>query len=193
LVKVAGVAAAIMVFTSPLLVRFLLAYGKFSLGEGSSAAARIEVWLQTIRLIIDYPLFGVGFNAYRYAMASYGVESIGGSSYAAEGGLLFVLALTGVVGLTLYLAMIWQIMSTCRGLWRDPQVPAGERGLAIGAAASTVGVIFSSIFTNVLLATFVMEILWVLWAVVSVARNSQRARNESLQGRATNRLVALVA
>jgi hypothetical protein len=190
LVKIAGAALVIVALAAPLLIRFLLAYNKFSIGEGSSAAARIEVWLQTVRVIVDYPLFGIGFNTYRYAMASYGVEAVGASSYSAEGGLLYVMAMTGAVGLFVYLVMTWQIMGRCRALWRDASVPANQRGMAIGAAASTVGVIIASIFTNVLLTTFVMEILWVLWAITFVAARAQRDRTPGSTDRTSTRLVA---
>jgi hypothetical protein len=193
LVRIASVAMVIVLLASPLLVPFLLAYNKFSLGEGSSAAARFAVWLQTIQLVADYPLFGVGFNAYRYAMASYGVESIGGSSYAAEGGLLFVMALTGVVGLLVYVVMIWQQFSRSRSLWRDRSAPAEHRGMAIGAAAATVGVLFSSVFVNVLLTTFVMEILWVLWAITFVARRAHRTRQAHTFAARSTQVIALAA
>jgi hypothetical protein len=151
------------------------------------------MWLQAIRVIADYPLFGIGFNAYRYALESYGIRIIGASSYASEGGLLFVTALTGFVGLAVYCTMLWQIFARCRVIWRDMTVPADQRGLAIGATAATVGVIFASTFVNALLTTFVMEILWVLWALTFVIARAQAVRRAPANSPLPIRVVALAA
>jgi O-antigen ligase len=187
---VVGVLAAL---ASPFLIRYLLAFNKFSLGEGSSAAERLNVWLQAIRVVSDYPLFGVGFNTYRYALEHYGVRIVGASSYAAEGGLLFIAALTGFVGLAVYCAMCWQVVARSRSIWRDATVPASHRGLAIGTTAATVGVVFASTFVNALLATFIMEILWVLWALTFVIARAQSARSAKTQGLPSPQIVALAA
>jgi hypothetical protein len=193
LAKIAIGAGVLVLLASPLLVRFLMEYDKFSIGEGSSAAVRFTMWLQAIRVIADYPLFGIGFNAYRYALESYGIRIIGASSYASEGGLLFVTALTGFVGLAVYCTMLWQIFARCRVIWRDMTVPADQRGLAIGATAATVGVIFASTFVNALLTTFVMEILWVLWALTFVIARAQAVRRAPANSPLPIRVVALAA
>jgi hypothetical protein len=176
LLKLAGVVALAVALISPLLIRFLLAYNKFNIGEGSSAAARFAVWLSAIRIVRDYPVFGVGFNTYRYALEHYGAKVIGASSYAAEGGLLFVAAMTGIVGLAVYCGMVMQLLLRCRSIWRDPSVPANQRGIAIGTAASTIALIFASTFVNALMTSFVMEIMWVLWALTFVIVKARRER-----------------
>jgi hypothetical protein len=176
LMRVLSLAGVLLLLASPLLLRYLLAYQKFSLGENSSAAARLAGWLETIKIIIQYPVFGVGFNTYRYAVEHQGGKLIGASSYAADGGLLFVMAMTGIVGLVIYCGMLWLIMSRCRAIWRDQSIAAEHRALAIGTAASTVAVVMSSIFINALLTTYVMEILWVLWGATFVIAASGERR-----------------
>lgn len=192
LLKIMGAATVLMLLASPFLIQYLLAYNKFSIGEGSSAAARLSVWLEAIRVVQDYPLFGVGFNTYRYALEHYGVKIIGASSYAAEGGLLFITALTGFVGLVVYCAMTWQLVSRCRSIWRTPGIPSNHRGLAIGTTAATVGVLFASTFVNALLTTFVMELVWVLWALTFVIARAQSARSAPMNS-TSPKLVALAA
>jgi hypothetical protein len=193
LVKVMVAAGSLVVLASPFLIQYLMAYNKFSIGEGSSAAVRLTVWLQAIRLVLDYPVFGIGFNAYRYAIEYYGADIIGASSYGAEGGLLFITTMTGFVGLAVYCGMIGLVIMRCRAIWRDETVSPGGRGLAIGAAAATVGVVFASTFVNALLTTFVMEILWVLWALTFVIARSQRARQVVPRASSSTQLVALAA
>lgn len=174
------VAAGVLIaLVSPLLIRYLAFYGKFSVGEGSSAGARVATWLQAIQIVSDYPVFGVGFNAYRHALEHYGVDIIGASSYGTDGGLLFIMALTGVVGLTVYCIMIGQVFARCRSIWRDQTVPVEQRGIAIGTGAATLGMVFASTFVNALLTTFVMEILWVTWGLTFVIARAQRERASS--------------
>ena len=178
-VRIFGLLGIVVALASPFLLQFLLAYGKFRVGEGSSAAARFTVWLEAVRIIADYPAFGVGFNTYRYALEHYGVRITGASSYAADGGLLFVTAMTGFVGLAVYCTMIGQLFMRCRTIWRDRSTPPGHRGIAIGAAAATIGVVVASTFVNALLTTFVMEITWVLWALTFVIARAKSARDAS--------------
>jgi O-antigen ligase len=178
LMRVIIFASAVGVLVSPLLIQYLIAYNKFSIGENSSAAARVSGWIDTLRVISQYPFFGVGFNAYRYAVEHNGGKVLGASSYGADGGLLFIMAMTGIVGLTLYCGMLGLIIARCRAIWRDESIRAEHRGLAIGTAAATVGVVFASTFINALLTTFVMEMLWVLWAASFViAASGERRQN----------------
>lgn len=176
LLRVMAAAGALGLLASPFLIRYLLAYQKFSVGEGSSAAARLSGWLETLRIVSDYPLFGIGFNAYRYAVESYGVKILGASSFAADGGLLFIMAMTGIFGLASYCGMLGLIIARCRSIWREPSFSAAHRGLALGTAAATVAVVIASTFVNALLTTFVMEMLWVLWAATFVIASSRERR-----------------
>jgi O-antigen ligase len=170
------IAGGLLLLASPFLIRYALAYSKFSIGAGTSAGARLESWAMALQVIADYPAFGVGFNAYKYAAQSYGSSQIGASSYNSDGGLLFVLALTGVVGLAVYCAMLGRVVVRCRSIWRDAVVAPGSRGLAIGTAAATIGVVAQSTFVNAIMTTFIMEILWVLWGLTFVIAHARDSR-----------------
>ena len=101
--------------------------------------------------------------------------------------------MTGFVGLTVYCAMLWQIIARCRSIWRDYSVPANQRGWALGTAAATVGIVFASVSVNALLTTFDMEILSVLWGltfVIAAARAKRAMANERV---GAPRLVAVAA
>jgi O-antigen ligase len=180
-------AAALVDIASPVLVPYAIVHNKFSIGVGTSAGARLESWLFALQVIVDYPVFGVGFNAFKYAAASYGSTLIGGASYSSDGGLLFILAMTGVVGLTVYCAMLLQVFLGCQRAWRNKTLSPESRGIAIGTAAATVAVIVQSAFVNAILTTFIMQMLWVLWGLVFVMTR----RRESAERRDVPRLVAL--
>jgi polysaccharide biosynthesis protein PslJ len=168
LARMFAVAAGLLLLASPWLLEFALQYSKFSFGEGSSAAARLGQWILLLQVIGDYPVFGVGFNAYKYAVRLQGTEAIGTASYGADGGLLFVMAMTGVVGLLVYCYMLWQVFARCRRLWRDTEGTSSSRAFGLGIAAATVAAVTQSAFVNALLTTYVMEILWLVWGLAFV-------------------------
>jgi hypothetical protein len=193
LLRAALVAGILMAAASPLLVRYALTYGKFSIGLGSSAALRVESWLEMIGIISAYPIFGVGFNSYKYALIHFGLDRAGLSSYGGDGGLLFIMAMTGIVGLVVYCLMLRQILARCRSIWRDRTVTPEHRGIAIGTAASIVAIVVSSASANAILTTFIMEMFWVLSGltfVIARARD-QRAVGDTDPGR--SRAVAMAA
>jgi len=157
-------AIAVLVVTAlPKLLTFAAAYGKFS--TSGSAAARVVSWLQALRVFRDHPFFGIGFNTFGFVQERYGYTRFGAAAYSSDGGLLFIAVLTGIVGVSIYIWLLWAIVRRCRAIWRDPEVAAAHRGLAIGTAAVIVGLCVDSLFVNSLLTTFVMEPFWILCAL----------------------------
>jgi O-antigen ligase len=90
--------------------------------------------------------------------------------FGLDGGLLFIAVMTGVVGLTLFVAMMGLVVMRARRVWRDTTASAQERGVAVGVAAMTAAMVVHSLFVNSLLLPFLMEPLWLLWAVPFVVR-----------------------
>ena len=86
--------------------------------------------------------------------------------------------MTGIVGVALYMGMLWVIVRRCRRVWRNPLADRGQQALATGIAAGTVAVCVHSFFVNSLLTPFVMEILWVLWGLVFVMARSQEGSGD---------------
>jgi hypothetical protein len=150
----------------PKLVEYGRAYGKLTVD--ASAMSRVGSWLKALRVFADNPIIGVGFNTYGYVQEVYGYTRLGLSTNSTDGGLLFIAVMTGVVGLTLYLTMLALVLRRCRRVWRDAALPREHRALATGVGAATVAVCVHSVFVNSLLTPFVMEPLWVLWALVSI-------------------------
>jgi len=166
-----GVVTALVLVALPKLVAFAATYGKFS--TGGSAAARVLSWIEALRVFREHPLFGIGFNTFGFVQERHGYERFGAAAYSSDGGLLFIAVLTGIVGVSVYIAMLWVIVRRCRTIWRDHEVPAEHRGLAIGAAAVIVGLCVDSVFVNSLLTTFVMELFWILCALTFSIANER--------------------
>lgn len=167
------IVGVLIVAALPQLVAFGRAYGKFS--TSGSAAARVVSWIQALRVFADHPVFGIGFNTFGFVQERYGYVRFGTAAYSSDGGLLFIAVLTGVVGLSVYIWMLSSIIRRCRAIWRDHEVPAEHRGLAIGATAVIVGLCVDSVFVNSLLTTFVMELFWILCALTLPIAGERRA------------------
>lgn len=176
----------------PKLIPFAAGYGKFS--TGGSAAARIASWIELIRVFREHPVFGVGFNTFGFVHERSGFERFGIAAYSSDGGLMFIAVLTGVVGLTIYLWMLWTIFRRCRTIWRETTIAPEHRGLAIGMAAVIVALCVHSLFVNSLLTTFVMELFWILCALTfAIAAGEAAVEREPIVTRTDPRLVVSTA
>ena len=85
-----------------------------SLFRVASSVSRIESFKQGVEIAKDHLLFGVGFNAYKYAIESYGfLEKTDVLYNHSENGnsnsYLFVLVTTGIGGFLSYLFFLYQV------------------------------------------------------------------------------------
>lgn len=80
----------------------------------ASSEARLESMEEALEIFFESPIYGVGFNTYRYAQIERGFRNEGQSALSnadagTDNSLLFVLATTGFIGLLAYLN-IWRII-----------------------------------------------------------------------------------
>lgn len=170
--KLAGVTMLGAIAAIPFLaayLQFAASFGK--LGIDGSAAQRLIPWSRALRMLVDHPWLGVGFNAVGVAQQAYGWEPIGGAEVSFDGGLLFVAAMTGGVGLLVYVTLLTRVVGVCRDVWRRSVNPE-HRALAAGTTAATSAVVVHSLFANSLLLPFVMQVLWILWGRVRVIQRA---------------------
>lgn len=124
----------------------------------ASIFARVSNWQQTIKIAKDHPLFGVGFNAYRYVQRDYGFLGedwqVSHAGAGADSSLLFVLATTGIFGFTAYLWLWWKIIQ--------------RKSLIILASAAAL--LTHSLFLNSLFYPWLMAWIWVLLGVFQEER-----------------------
>jgi O-antigen ligase len=136
---------------------------------------RVFAWAVGLDVFVRHPIIGVGFNTYGFVQAKlFGGELIR-NSFGLDGGVLFIAVLTGLVGLAFYVAMVGAVLARCRRIWRDGARPAEERALGLGVGALTVGILVHSFFLNTLFYPFLMEPLWVLWALTLVVARHRSA------------------
>jgi hypothetical protein len=180
MLRFSGAVLFLALLISPLLISFANQYGKFNVSGGSGFAARMLAWRQAIDVFAESPWYGIGFNTYGFVQDHRGFERMGTANYSVEGGLLFVAVMTGVIGLAVYVTMLWLLLRRCRAVWRDARSTREERGLATGTAAATVAVVVHSVFVNSLLVPFVMEPLWVLSGLTFVVSQDLRRRSREV-------------
>jgi glycosyltransferase involved in cell wall biosynthesis len=129
-------------------------------GEGGkleraySIEARIQNWRQTLTITKDHPIFGVGFNAYRYAQRNYGFLDeekwqVSHAGAGADSSLLFVLATTGIFG---FFAYFW--------IWLKSLITNYE----LLITASIIALLVHSLFLNSLFYPWIMSWMWILLA-----------------------------
>ncbi len=120
--------------------------------------SRIKNWHQTITIGIKRPLFGFGFNTYRYVQRKYGFLEdnwqFSHSGAGADASLLFIFATTGIIGLLVFLNLIILIIKKCLKEIKDNQ------NLKINQIVfvSLISLLIHSIFNNSLFFPWI--ILW---------------------------------
>lgn len=166
LLRVTATAGVLVLLALPKLIQFAASFNKLSIDP--SAMARLTSWLHGWIVLRDHWVIGIGFNTWGYVSERYGWIRSFSATYGIDGGLLFVLVMTGVFGLALYLGMLWSVFRTARRVWRDKRMSPDARGLALGAALTIPMIVVHSLFSNSLLLPILMEPLWILWALPSV-------------------------
>ncbi len=154
-----------------LLLSFAAGFNK--LGYDESAAVRIISWVRGARLVAEHPWLGVGFNAVRQATEAHGWQR---PDVSLDGGLLFVAAMTGLVGAALYVRMLLRVWRSARRAWTDAGARPDERAHAVATAAVIPAIVIHSLFVNSLLLPFVMQVLWVMWARLAHIATARRKR-----------------
>jgi O-antigen ligase len=159
-----AVCCAGMIALLPALIRFAAQYNKTTFSD-PSAVGRLISWAHQLTVFLEHPIIGIGFNTWGPIARERGWVTVANTSLGIEGGLLFVAALTGVVGLVLYLGILMAGAVRARRVWRDQNRQPHERGIAIAMPAIAIAYVFHSLFTNSLFHPFLMEPFWILWGI----------------------------
>lgn len=120
-------------------------------GEGAqlarmaSSISRLDSWQKSIQLAIKKPVFGYGFNSLRFIQS----KPVSHAGAGVDASPLFVLATTGLTGLTAYLYLLLNI-------WK-------KGGVLI--KASLLAILAHSFFNNSLFYPAIMFWLWSLLAL----------------------------
>lgn len=142
----------------------IIAIPKNLAGEGvnlmrtASAVSRFQYSERALQIFLDQPIVGVGYNTLRFTSERYGFVKGAGvlQSHAAAGvpnSYLVILATTGIVG---FLAAGYFLLRVIWGI----RVNKGEQYFTIVVMVSLVGVLFGSLFENLLFYAPIM--IWLI-------------------------------
>lgn len=136
-----------------------------------TARHRIHSWFNTLKIVQDHPLLGIGYNTFRYAQRQYGTigYEVSHSDFGSDSSLLTILATTGIFG---FLAYLWLLGAVLFLPWEAFR--RGKEGLTqafgLGLFCALVGIFFHAQFTNSLLYPYFMQIIWISLAFVAALR-----------------------
>lgn len=125
-----------------------------------SVVGRLTSFSSAVSVFSTSPIWGVGFNAYRYAQFRLGfldarwIETHAGAGV--PNSYLFILATTGVIGLSLFLFFLYSIFKVLCNL-KNRDYP-----LVNCAIAALVSVLVHSFFDNTFFYPFVMIWIFIL-------------------------------
>lgn len=173
LLKTIGVGVLLILPLLPLVIEYGSSMKKFSVD--SSATQRLVTWTRAFTLFAEHPWLGIGFNASKQAQEARGWIFIGGADTGFDGGLLFVMVMTGVIGAALYVLLLGRGVFAARRVWKDATLDPDDRATATATAASVFAILVHSLFSNSLLLPFVMQVLWVRFG--QLAHISAQRRN----------------
>jgi len=123
-----------------------------------SSQQRIESSQAAIKIFQSSPVFGVGFNTYRYAQNKFGLNNqmwqTTHSGAGTDNSFLFVLATTGIIGLIVYLYLIFRIFALAKVNFKNTV-------FSLILFSSLAGLIINSFFINSLFYVFILEWIWI--------------------------------
>ena len=125
-----------------------------------SSLARLTDLQHVIKIILDNPVVGVGFNSYRYAQLKYHLINAYSPfpSHSASGddtSLLFVAATTGIAGLFGYCYLWWRLL-------KNAFLSYKSNLFALVFIASVTGLFVDALFNNSLFYAEIMFWMWML-------------------------------
>lgn len=127
-----------------------------NINREQSAGNRISTWEVGLELVEKFPVLGVGFNSYRYALKGYSLKDITYTDSRAGSGndssLLFILATTGFLGLITYLYFSLSLLRKAIN-----NISSEDKLIFISGAA---GLLIHSFFNNSLF--YPPLLLWLL-------------------------------
>lgn len=118
-----------------------------------SSIERVQSYKDGFYIFSKEPIFGVGFNAYRYAQLRYKTAFIANwktshSNAGLDNSFIFILGTTGIVGFCTFLWLLWKIFKKTK---HNPLIGALVTCVCIG-----------SFFINAFFYPEIMALLWII-------------------------------
>lgn len=130
--------------------------------RATSSESRVTTAREALTVIQESPIYGVGFNAYRYARNQQGLNGpnweISHGAAGTDNSFLFVLATTGIIGLAAFLWLIYKVFVL--GI-----INIKKNKFSIVLLSLVAGLIFNSLFINSFFYVLILEWVWIFAAL----------------------------
>lgn len=143
----------------------------------ASINARQEEIIKAGKIFIDHPIFGVGFNSYRYARENYG--NMPQSLYQDHAGAgvpniyMFLLATTGIAGLIFFLFLMSIIIKDSVS-----KIKSSTNFVHAAIATSIIGLLTQGLFENGFFYSFIMIWIFLLLGIAGSKKISSKTNNK---------------
>ncbi len=160
---VAGACLVVVLFAQPIL-DFARNYQKLTFTD-PSALARLASWLLAWRVFADNPILGVGYNTFGLVRPYYGSATVGNAAFGSDGGILFVAAVGGLLGVGLLGLLLWRLASMGLRAYRTTSLTPSVRALGLTIHAWIPCLLVHSAASNSIFYPFIIGTLFLLSGV----------------------------
>ncbi|MCC6349899.1 MAG: O-antigen ligase family protein [Candidatus Eisenbacteria bacterium] len=143
-----------------------------------ASEARLQTWQSILEVVKDHPIEGVGFTGLAYVLPEIG-EGLGLEEVkdSAHNTWLRMLAETGLIGLTLFVWLMWKAWMLGYKAARRAR-DAFDHALGIGLCGAVVTLAVNCAFGDRFFNVVIASSFWMLCALAEVAIGESRAREE---------------
>ncbi len=165
-----GVPALIFLFKESLLKRLYSIVNP----SDTSATLRIALWESTVEMIKEHPWLGIGWGAYWLVYPEYNffIEDAQTIIYHAHNMYLNIMAELGILGLTVYLVIVFFHLSLVYRLYKS-KLKQPFAVIAVGLAAAVISFLISGLTDYVL---FNVELSMMFWLLLALIRSINKLR-----------------
>ncbi len=129
----------------------------------STMAGRAATWATAFNMILDYPVFGIGFGAESFLLNkpaySTGIGTLG-TIFSVLGvphnEFIHITVLLGVVGLALFLMILFSLIKLMFSLYHNENISLLRRKLGLYLGAIIIGLLVNSLFSD----TYIQDYFW---------------------------------
>jgi O-antigen ligase len=143
------------------ILSFAAQYQKLTVAD-PSALKRLAAWLLAWRIFADNPIIGVGYNTFGVVRGAYSGVTVGNAAFGTDGGLVYVAAVSGIVGVVLLGTVFWRLTRLGLRTYRNQYQPGNVRVLGLTLHAWIPSLILQSAASNSIFYPFVIGPLFLL-------------------------------
>jgi O-antigen ligase len=143
------------------IMSFAAQYQKLTVAD-PSALRRLAAWLLAWRIFVDNPILGIGYNTFGVVRGAYSASTAGNAAFGSDGGLLYVAAVSGIVGVVLLGSVFWRLTKLGLRTYREKHLPPDVRVLGLTLHAWIPSLLLHSAASNSIFYPFVIGPLFLL-------------------------------